>query len=147
MPRETKHEKHIIATGGAIITWEHEDIVDYLLQIFQRDLCELTLRAVADNTKRRTLTFILDSNDLDCIQRTNFGGSVIYNKKKRQFTHIQYSDRYNWIVQFSIASRSAFFARDFYNQIKHKFPFGWSTQKLTNFFLSTDKKLGKNVGV
>lgn len=136
MIRQTKHEKNLIACGVEIVTWEHEEIMDYLLQIFHRDYDHLLLLAAADNTKRHTLSFLLDYEGLDSPLQINIGGTVIYDKRKRKFTYIQYSDRYNWAVQFSISSRAAFFCRDFYNQIKHVFPFGYSQKKLTAYLTS-----------
>lgn len=134
--RQTKHEKNLIACGYEIITWEHEEIVDYLLQVFKRDYDHLLLLAAADNTKRRTLSFVLDYDGMGSPLKINIGGTVIYDKRKRKFIYIQYSDRYGWGVQFSITSRAAFFCRDFYNQIKHVFPFGHSQKKLTAYLTS-----------
>ena len=69
--RETNFEKLIVASGGEIITWEHEDIMDFLLQIFNRDYDSLLLMAASDDTKRRELCFVLDCGEV------NFGGTVI----------------------------------------------------------------------
>ena len=128
--KQTSFEKLIISCGGEIITWEHDDIVDYLLQVFHRDYDELLLEAVSDNSKKRKLYLRLDTRDV------NFGGTVYYNKKLRKFTYIEYSDRYNYGVQFSITSRAAFFGREYYNQIKHIFPLGHSQKKLTAYLMS-----------
>lgn len=128
--KQTQHEKNIVSCGGDIITWEHEDIVDYLLQVFYRDYDSLLLQAASDNTKKRNIQLPLDHDN------ANFGGSVIYNKKQRKFMYVQYSDRYGWAVQFSIASKAAFFCRDHYNQFKHMFPFGYSQSKLTAYLIS-----------
>lgn len=130
MKRQTQHEKNIIALGREIVTWEHDEIVDYLLQIFNRDFAQLTLEAASDISRRRTIPIPLDNDGI------NFRGTAIYDKRQRKFTHIEYADRYNWIVQFSITSRAAFFGRDFYNQIKHIFPFGYSQKKLTAYLTS-----------
>lgn len=135
MDKLTNWEKKLIANGEEIFTWEHDDIVDYLLQIFHRDKDDLLLKAAIDTTKRHSLVFTLDYPDCFGIGKTNFGGQVIYDKKKRRFTHIQYSDRRNWSVMFSIESRAAFFAHDFFKQIKHAFPLFYSNKKLTEYLL------------
>ncbi len=137
--RETKWEKSLIASGREIITWEHDDIVDYLIAIFNRDKENLLLMAASDDTKRHTLCFLLDfeGRKRGGLGETNFGGTVVYNKKKRKFTHITYSDRYNWGIIFSIDSRVTFFCRDFYLQLKHVFPFGYSHKSLHKYLMGT----------
>lgn len=130
--KKTKWEQSLVDAGIEIITWEHEVIMDYLLSVFNRDVGQLLLKASLDNTKRRTLEFFLDD---DVTMDINIVGSAIYNKKLRRFTHLEYSDKYNWMVQFSITSKVAFFSRDFYNQIKHVFPFGHSVKNLTHYLM------------
>ena len=129
----TKWEKEWVRRGGII--YEHDEIVEHLLFVFRRDECHLLLLAAADDTKRHKLVFILDyPNCFD--DKTNFGGTVIYDKKQRKFTHIQYSDRNNWGVQFSIESKVSFSAHEFWKPFIKQFPFGLSTKKLTKYLLT-----------
>jgi hypothetical protein len=141
--KKTNWEKRLEQSGSQIITWEHDEIVDYLLMIFNRDKDRLTLLAASDQTKRHTLCFIMDyegiggwnqnGNYVPGVGDTNFGGTVTYNKKLRRFTHITYSD---WGVQFSIESRAAFFAYEHYKSMKKIFPFGASVKRLREWLLS-----------
>ena len=78
------------------------------------------------------MTFILNFGDFD----TNFGGTVVYNKKKRRFTHINYSDKRNWQVSFSIESKCYYSAYENYQMFKNIFPFGASNKKITNYLLN-----------
>lgn len=129
----TKWEKELRKNGGII--WEHDEIVEHLLQIFKRDESDLLLMCALDATNRHTLMYVLDYPN--CFDgKTNFGGQVIYNKKKRQFTHIQYSDKQNFAVYVSIGSKVSFFAYDFWKPFRKQFPFGLSTKKLTHYLLT-----------
>jgi hypothetical protein len=128
MEKLTHWERRLKKSGYAIIDFTHEEIVDHLLDIFKRDREHLLTKAAADDTKRHKLVFILDYDNLGD-QSTYFGGTVTYDKRKRRFTYITYSDRRNWGVRFSIESKVAFFAYEFYKSIKHIFPFGYSANK------------------
>lgn len=129
----TQWEKEITSVGWEIVTWDHDIIMEYLIQIFNRDKADLLLLAASDDTNRRTVTCVLDHAGLDSPLKINIGGTVTYNKKLGKFTYITYSDKHNWAVQFSIDSKVAFFARDFYKSIKKVFPFGYSTKKLKEY--------------
>lgn len=131
----TRWEKYLIDNGTEIITRDHDIIADYLLAIFDRDKDHLLLQAASDCTKRHELCFILDYEGMGGVGDTNFGGTVHYNKKQRRFTYIQYSDKRNWAVQFSIASKVSFHTYDFHQQYKHIFPFGCS-KKFAAYLIS-----------
>lgn len=133
MEKLTHWEKQLIKSNCEIITWDHDIIVDYLLAIFNRDKSDLLLQAALDTTKRHELGFVLNYEDL---RGTNFGGVVYYNKKKRKFTYITYSDKRNCAVFFSIESKCYYSSYDFYQQIKKKFPFGVSTKKGIQYLMS-----------
>lgn len=134
--RQTKWEKQIIEAGGEIITWDHEVIMDFLLAIFYQEQDALLLRASTDDRSFRVLDYTLGWDDY-FKNPTNFGGSAHYCKKLRKFVTIQYSDRYNFLVEFSIASKATFFARDWYMQLKHVFPFGCSIKNGTHYLMQT----------
>lgn len=121
---------------GRVITWEHDEIVDYLLTIYNRDKDHLLTQAAADDSKQHGLTFVLDYEGMGGVGETNFGGTVHYNKKRRIFDYITYSDRRNWAVMFSITSKAAWFAYEHYTQLKKVFPFGARGKKLTEYLLN-----------
>lgn len=105
--------------------------------IFNRDKDSLLLTAASDTQRMRKVVIILDYQGMvEGYGETNFGGTVTYCKKLRKFTHIQYSDRRNWAVSFSITSKVAFFAYDHYQSMKKVFPFGASRKKLTAYLLN-----------
>lgn len=132
----TNWERQLIDAGVEIVTWNHEIIMDTLLDYFYAEEAILLLKAAMDDTKRRELHYTLNfENSLK--YRTNIGGCAVFNKKLRKFTHIEYSDKYNWQVQFSINSKVAFFARDWANQIKYAFPFGGSQKNITHYLMQT----------
>jgi hypothetical protein len=132
----TRFEKRLIESGTSIITWEHDEIADYLIDILNRDIDELTLEAAADETNRRTLEIILSFSTCFGAGRTNFGGSAIYDKTKRKFTRITYSDKHNWRVEFSIASKVYFSYYEHHQQWKHIFPYGATRYKLRDYLLN-----------
>jgi hypothetical protein len=132
----TRWEKQLLASGEQIITWEHEEIVDYLIDIFNRDKDDLLLKAASDTTMRHELSITLDYPNCYREGSTNFAGDAVYNKKMRKFTHITYSDKRNYAVYFSITSRATFSAYDFYNSLSKQFPFGLSIKKLTQYLLN-----------
>lgn len=134
--KQTKWEKSLIEVGVVIVTWDHEIIMDTLLDYFYKEEALLLLKAAVDDTNRRTLQYSMDFENA-AKHRTNIRGCAIYNKKLRKFTHIQYSDRYNWQVLFSINSKASFFAREWHNQLKHAFPFGGSAKNVTHYLMQT----------
>lgn len=134
MDKLTKWEKETIAAGVPIITWEHEEIRDYLVDCFNRDKDRFTLMAAADTTKRHNLRFVMNHHDL---AGDNFGGTLNYNKKERRFDFIEYSDRHNCAVQFSISNPTvAFFSRDFYKPLQKMWPLWISNKNLTHWLLT-----------
>lgn len=135
MTKLTRWQKNMQNAGYQIIPFTHEEIMDHLIDVFVRDREHLTALAAADDTKRHELSFIIDYSNLGD-QSTIFGGLVHYNKKQRRFTYITYSDDRNWGVMFSIESRVAFFCYEHYKSLKHLFPFGCSTKKLTEYLLN-----------
>lgn len=130
--KTTHWERQLQASGFPIITWDHEEIKDYLLSCFRRDYAHLLSIALSDSTKRHTLVIVMNYHDMG---GDNFGGQVTYNKKRNEFTHITYSDRRNYAVSFSINSGVSFFAYDHYKEWKHVFPFGASVKRLTSYLL------------
>ena len=137
MPIKRTHwEKELIKAGVVIVTWNHEIIMDTLLDYFYAEEALLLLKAAMDNTNRRTLYYTLDFENIG-IHRTNVRGAAIYNKKLRKFTHIQYSDKYNFQVLFGINSKVAFFARDWWLSLKDVFPFGGSVKNVTHYLRQT----------
>ncbi len=88
-----------------IHNWKHAIIAPYLLEVFLRDKSHLLLLAAADDTKRWNLTIVLDYENMGL---NDFGGTVNYDKRRRQFNFIQYSDQHNFAVRFSIASGSRY---------------------------------------
>lgn len=135
MEKLTRWEKSMRKSGYQIIPFTHEEIVEHLLQVFERDREHLLMMAAADETKRHELVFVMDHSNIGD-QSTIFGGTITYNKKKRRFTHITYSDRRNWAVQFSVESKVAYFSYDFWQPIKKEFPFGASVKRLKEYFLN-----------
>jgi hypothetical protein len=135
MEKLTHFERQMKKEGYEIIHFTHDEIMDHLLQVFERDRAHLLTQAAADDTKRHKLVFILDYENIG-ETTTTFGGTVTYNKKLRRFTHITYSDRRNWAVQFSIESRAAFFAYDYFQQVKKIFPWAYSVKGLTKWLLN-----------
>lgn len=133
MDKPTRWEKQLRESGFPIITWDHEEIKDYLLACFKRDYAHYLQIALSDTTKRHKLVLVMNHDDLG---GDNFGGTLTYNTKRKEFTHITYSDSHNWAVQFSINSGAAFFAYEYYKQFKKDFPFGLSVKKLTAYLLS-----------
>lgn len=129
-------EKRLVKSGIDIITWEHDDIVDYLLAIFERDKAQLLLEATSIDTRAREVPLVLDHENIFGVGKTNFGGTIVYNKKKCKFTHIIYSDRHNYAVMFSVDTKVAFFAREFYMQMKKVFPFGCSNKRLKEYLMA-----------
>lgn len=121
--------------GYAVIDFTHEEIMDHLLEIFNRDRDSLLLKAVLDNTNRKSLTFMLDLDNIGN-KLAIFGGTVNYNRKLRKFDYITYSDTRNWAVRFSIESKVACFHYDHYAAWKHIFPFGVSTKRMTQYLLT-----------
>lgn len=132
----TRWEKRLIEMGTEIITWEHDEIAYYLVDIFNREKDHLLLQAAADTTNRRTLQFILDYENCFGLGNTNFGGDAIYDKKKRKFTRICYSDKHNFQVEFCIDSKIYFSCYDHYRQWKHIFPYGATRFKLRDYLLA-----------
>ncbi len=132
MNKPTRWEKSLSESGFPIITWDHEEIKDYLLSCFRRDYAHLLSIALSDNTKRHTLELVMNYHDMG---GDNFGGTVTFNKKRNEFTHITYSDRRNWGVLISINSGVSFFAYDHFKEWRHIFPFGASVKKLSNYLL------------
>lgn len=133
MDKPTRWEKQLRESGFPIITWDHEEIKDYLLACFKRDYAHYLQIALSDTTKRHKLVLVMNHDDLG---GDNFGGTLHYNTKRKEFTHISYSDRRNWAVQFSINSGATFFAYEYYKQFIKEFPFGLSVKKLTAYLLS-----------
>lgn len=80
--------------------WEHKDIVDYLVSCFEYEKDGLLLNCAADLTRRHSLRYSLDFKNIE--NSNGFGGTVNYNKKKREFDFIEYSDKRNWSVRVSV---------------------------------------------
>lgn len=133
--KKTSYQKFMEKGGYATIDFTHEEIMEHLLEIFKRDRDDLLMKAALDDTKRRSLTFILDFDNIGN-KLTIFGGTVNYNKKLRKFDYITYSDTRNYAVMFSIESKVACFYYDFYAAWKHLFPFGVSRKRMTEYLLN-----------
>lgn len=132
----TKYQKDMKSAGYDIIPFTHDEIVDHLLTVFERDRDRLLLMASADTTRRHELVFVLDYENIN-EKATIFGGLVFYNKKQRRFTHISYSDNNNWAVFFSVTTRVSYFSREFWKPLRKDFPFGTSIKRLTEYLQTT----------
>lgn len=102
-------------------SWGHKEISAYLLGCFLVAREELLLKAAADETRRWNLTFVLDFEN-SVRREMGFGGTVNYNKKQRRFSFIEYSDRHNWAVRFSIESGCMWQAWDHRDFLFHHVP-------------------------
>jgi hypothetical protein len=129
----TRWEKQLRKSGFPIITWDHEEIKDYLLACFKRDYAHYLQIALSDTTKRHNLVLIMNHDDLG---GDNFGGTLNYNTKRKEFTFISYSDKRNYGMLFSINSGASFSCYDHYQQFKKVFPFGASVKRLTEYLLT-----------
>lgn len=117
-----------------IHNWDHKIISDFLFSVFEREKDDLLLQAAADATMRWNLAFALDYENLGV---NNFGGTVNYNKKKRQFDYISYSDKKNFAVIISIESRCYYSAWDHRNWLYFNVPqFYYPDKKLTKWLLA-----------
>lgn len=89
--KQTSFERLIISSGGEIITWEHDIIAEYLLQIFNRDYDSLLLMAASDNqgmTIReyaaiQILAGMMSGIVLDKWREQRFGNGKIFRKRRR----------------------------------------------------------------
>jgi hypothetical protein len=111
--------------------WDHKIITDYLFTVFEKEKDNLLLQAAADTTMRWSLTFVLDYENLGV---NNFGGTVNYNKKKRQFDYITYSDKKNYAVIISIASKC------YWSAWEHR---NWLYKNVPQYYCYNDKKLSE----
>lgn len=111
--------------------WDHAVISEYLFACFHREHDDLLLRAAADDTKRWSLCFVLDYENMGV---NNFGGTVHYDKKKRMFTYMTYSDQKNFAVMISIASKCYWSARAHRDYLYKNVP---------QFYCYNNKKLGE----
>lgn len=118
-----------------LINNDHISITEYLLNVFERDKDDLLLKAASDDTQRWSLTFILDYKNLGA---NNFGGTVNYNKKKRQFTFIEYSDSHRHAVRVSIISKCYWSAWEHRDWLYRNVPqyYCYSEKKLTEYLLT-----------
>ncbi len=135
--RLTNKEKYIKKLRVPLVRWEHNDIVSYLLELYNNKKDELLLMAASDETNRREIELQL-SCEFSGTKNINLRAGVHYNKKRRTFTHISYSDRYNCVIQFSITSKATFFAHEFHQSIKDVFPLFYSVKKLTHYLLTAE---------
>lgn len=131
--KPTRWENQLRKSGFPIITWDHEEIRDYLLECFRRDYAHYLSIVANDDTNRHYLHLVMNHHDLG---GDNFGGIVRYNRKKGAFDYISYSDRRNWAIFFSINSGVYFSAYEHHQQFKKIFPFGASVKKLTEYLLN-----------
>lgn len=118
-----------------LVSFNHEKIMEYLLEVFEREKDDLLLQVASDGRKKREFVFILNYNMVQRGVPQIFRGQVTYNKKERRFTHIEYRDKNGWPVQFSINTKIAYSYYQYWQPLLKMRRF-WTIKKLKEYLLT-----------